>query len=369
MSKRRYFSGPSVERALLQAARHYDVEPDKIKYEKVEKAAGLNKRRGVVVKVDPEDYLLSEEERAAAAAAPVVEVAEEAPPAEEEAPAEEAADEVEEEPEIVEPAAASADEESEEPVEEAEAEPAAEDGTEETENEEAAAEEPAAEEPAAEEPTAEEPTAEGPAVDEAPAEEVEIAAAEESSSGAEESAEASRVAVSAAPSGELRALPTPLAVTQSREPAEGEEADAARAGLEKLFTLAGLELESVVAEGDEGRLEIDLAGPDAEVVVEEDGEVLLALQHLLPRVMQSALGRVVQCRLDCQGFHAVREEKLRDLALQTAGEVSGEGRPRTLHPMHPADRRIVHLALAEDPGVVTESVGSGYFKRVKVRSA
>lgn len=348
MSKRRYFSGPSVERALLQAARHYEVEPDAIKYEKVEKAAGLNKRRGIVVKVDPDDYLLSEEERAAA-------------PAAEESSAEESA-----------PVEAKAEESSEEAPEEStpQEEPASEDAA-------AADDDSSAEEPVRETPDA---AAEESAEGEQPAAEVAAAAADgkdevqnEGQDDADDSStdegSAGRVAVSAAPTGELRSLPTPLSVTQSREQAEGEEADAARAGLEKLFTLAGLELQSVVAEGDEGRLEIDLAGPDSEVVVEEDGEVLLALQHLLPRVMQSTLGRVVQCRLDCEGFHAVREEKLRDLALQTAGEVSGEGRPRTLHPMHPADRRIVHLALAEDPGVVTESVGSGYFKRVKVRSA
>ena len=131
----------------------------------------------------------------------------------------------------------------------------------------------------------------------------------------------------------------------------------------------GSSLESSVAQGEDDRLEVELSGADADLVVEEDGEVLLAIQHLLPRVMQSRIGRVVPCRLDCQGFHAVREEKLRDLALRAASEVAGQGRPRTLQPMHPADRRVVHLALAEDPGVVTESVGSGYFKRVKVRSA
>jgi len=48
--------------------------------------------------------------------------------------------------------------------------------------------------------------------------------------------------------------------------------------------------------------------------------------------------------------------------------VADRGRPKTLRPMHPADRRIVHLELADDPDVFTESVGTGYFKRVMVRS-
>ncbi len=43
------------------------------------------------------------------------------------------------------------------------------------------------------------------------------------------------------------------------------------------------------------------------------------------------------------------------------------GGTRTLRPMNPADRRIVHLALADDPDVETESQGNGYFKRVSIR--
>jgi spoIIIJ-associated protein len=49
--------------------------------------------------------------------------------------------------------------------------------------------------------------------------------------------------------------------------------------------------------------------------------------------------------------------------------VRRKGRPRMLEPMNPADRRIVHMTLADDPGVVTESSGDGYFKRVSIRPA
>ena len=60
---RRFFSGPSLDRALLQAASHYDVPPDRIAYELVEKP-GMTKRKAIVIKVDPENALKSEEETA-----------------------------------------------------------------------------------------------------------------------------------------------------------------------------------------------------------------------------------------------------------------------------------------------------------------
>ncbi len=338
---RRFFSGPSLDRAILQAASHYDVTPDRIAYEVVEKP-GMTKRK-IVIKVDPDNAVKSAEESAPA----VVEAPEPAPAepvaaddilvAAGETEAEESAEE--DESPADDSAAAAAEEPASEETQESDEEPKVAASSDEAEEDEAEEIEEAVEEAA---------------VDEEPA----------------APAEAPLPPVpSAAPSGNLRPLPSPAAPPEGRAEAEGDEADAARASLGRLFALAGLELESQVSLGDEDRLEIEISGADADMVVEEDGEVLLALQHLLPRVMQSSLGRVVGCRLDCQGFHAVREEKLRDVAIRAAGEVMGQGRPRTLQPMHPADRRIVHLALAEDPGVVTESVGSGYFKRVKVRTA
>jgi spoIIIJ-associated protein len=73
--------------------------------------------------------------------------------------------------------------------------------------------------------------------------------------------------------------------------------------------------------------------------------------------------------VDCDNFHDIREERLRSLAQKVAEEVRRLQRSRTLEPMNPADRRIIHVTLADDPGVATESDGDGYFKRVTVRPA
>lgn len=141
----------------------------------------------------------------------------------------------------------------------------------------------------------------------------------------------------------------------------------AREALRQLLSLADLEVSAEMALV-EGRLEVEIEGVDQELLLEDEGQVLLALQHLLPRVMYGKLGRIVPCRLDSGGYQRRKEERLRGLARRVADEVSSRGGMRTLRPMNPADRRIVHLTLAADPDVETESQGKGYFKRVNIRS-
>ena len=164
----------------------------------------------------------------------------------------------------------------------------------------------------------------------------------------------------------------PTAAVEAGAPAAAPEQTSeevlsiAHAALDQLLDLADLEVSAEIVLAGE-RLEIEIEGVDEELLVEDEGQVLLALQHLLPRVMYGQLGRIVPCRLDSRGYQDKKEARLRGLARRVAEEVVDRGGTRTLRPMNPADRRIVHLALADDPDVETESQGNGYFKRVSIR--
>lgn len=148
--------------------------------------------------------------------------------------------------------------------------------------------------------------------------------------------------------------------------ASGPVAEAAQKGLDLLLGVANLRLETRIFQGDE-RLEIDMSGEDADFCFDSEGELLRAIEHLLPRAIRTLSGVALPCRVDCESFHEIREEQLRTMAQRIAADVRRHGRSRTLEPMNPADRRIVHMTLADDPGVETESEGDGYFKRVTVR--
>ena len=173
----------------------------------------------------------------------------------------------------------------------------------------------------------------------------------------------------AAPEEDLVTLPEKPRTIGERYPvAQGPQAEAAAKGVELLLRIAGLSLTPHIYQGEE-RLEIDLVGTDVDWCFADDGEVLMAMEHLLPRIIRSLSGEAVLCRVDCDNFHEIREERLRSLAQKAADEVRQRGRSRTLVPMNPADRRIIHVTLADDPAVVTESEGEGYFKRITVRPA
>jgi spoIIIJ-associated protein len=167
----------------------------------------------------------------------------------------------------------------------------------------------------------------------------------------------------------LVALPErPRSISERYPAAEGPQADAAAKGVALLLRIAGLNLTPHIYQGEE-RLEIDLVGADTDWCFADDGEFLMSIEHLLPRIVRSLSGEAPLCRVDCDNFHEIREERLRSLAQKIADDVRQRGRSRTLVPMNPADRRIVHVTLADDPAVITESEGEGYFKRITVRPA
>ena len=135
--------------------------------------------------------------------------------------------------------------------------------------------------------------------------------------------------------------------------------------IEELGGLLGCELEPLIQTSTDG-FEIEFTGPESGVLVEENGRALGAMEHLLPRAVRGFTGQSFSCRVDCQGFKAAQEQALRQLAEDAAEDARREQSEQVLEPMKPAERRLIHLALAEDPTVRTESEGEGFFKRVRI---
>lgn len=147
--------------------------------------------------------------------------------------------------------------------------------------------------------------------------------------------------------------------------AEGVQAEAARHSIELLLAFVGIEAELDLYQAAE-RIEVELFGPDDRLLLAEEGRVLLAVEHLVPRMMRGLGSEPIPVRVDCDNFHMIREERLRDLAQRVAAEVRRTGRYEILDELDPSERRIIHVTLRDDPGVATESLGDGYYKRLKV---
>ena len=317
---RKFFSGNSIDQAIMAAARHYKLEPDQIAYSVRDKKTGfLNARRGVVIEVDP-----AAPERSAETPEPVA-----APQAEQSI--------VESQP----------DEDGQEPKEHTGVSGGNLDG--------------------------------------------EVGVAEKDDS--DDSDSGARVAGHV----DTRANYEPAVEQDDRRPrgrgrsrervsqrgkgkefgwdgspwddapSDGNvsrEVTAIEIGIERILDVMDLEIEYSITGGE--TYEIEFTGEDAEYLTEDDGQVLKAIEHILPRIARGLVGQSIPCRVDCDGFRADREAQLVEMANQAASEVVESRRSKTLAPMNPADRRVVHLALVDHEDVDTVSQGQGYMKRVKV---
>ena len=105
---------------------------------------------------------------------------------------------------------------------------------------------------------------------------------------------------------------------------------------------------------------IDITGDDSGLLIGRRGETLRALQFLVNLVVKNNLGnesmRVV---LDIERYRERRNNSLNELALKVADKVTSSGRAVSLEAMPAAERRIIHLALADHPQVSTQSNGVG----------
>ena len=117
-------------------------------------------------------------------------------------------------------------------------------------------------------------------------------------------------------------------------------------------------------EGEEDTIELDIEGEDSGLLIGRRGETLRALQFTVNLLVgQSTSGRVI---LDVEGYRERRYSSLRTLASRVAERVASTGRPITLEPMAPNERRVIHMTLAENPRVATESTGMGESRKITV---
>jgi len=130
---------------------------------------------------------------------------------------------------------------------------------------------------------------------------------------------------------------------------------------------SGFDVRVLAAPGDPVRIE--LQGADAGRIIGRHGATLQALQYLVGRIVGQRVSRRIRVKVDVEGYRVRRENALRALAQRTADQVVRERRAIELEPMSPEERRVVHLALADDGDVRTESVGEGPDRRVCILPA
>lgn len=134
----------------------------------------------------------------------------------------------------------------------------------------------------------------------------------------------------------------------------------------------GLEMEAkpsllpVPIDGEES-LVLSIHGPFVDRLTARGGRGLAALQFVARLLVSRELGRWVNLLLDIDGDRARRIKEIYLMAEQSARLVEREGRPVSLPPMTPYERRVVHLALKQFEEITTQSIGLGFGRKVTVR--
>ena len=133
--------------------------------------------------------------------------------------------------------------------------------------------------------------------------------------------------------------------------------------VQNVVTAMGLTLTTTVEETGEGT-RINLEGEDGGVLIRRGGEGLQALQHVVATTYRKQLGDDNRIVIDCNGFRRDKDAELRHMALFMAGKARSSGTPQEMGPLNPYERRIVHLAIAEETDVTSESIGDAFMKTV-----
>ncbi len=114
---------------------------------------------------------------------------------------------------------------------------------------------------------------------------------------------------------------------------------------------------------------LNLQGDDLGILIGRRGQTLANFQYIVRLIMAHKLEMLVPVTIDIEGYKKRRYDSLHALALRIANQVRSRRVPFTLEPMPPDERRIIHLALANDPDITTNSIGEGEDRKVVIAPA
>lgn len=128
---------------------------------------------------------------------------------------------------------------------------------------------------------------------------------------------------------------------------------------------AGFDLQATAAESEQGCL-LSINGPDNGLLLNQGGELLDALQQILNQALGRDLPKGQRIVCDADNYRAAREAELRAMAQHAARQVRSTSSAFIFGPMDANERRVIHVTLADEPDLHTESIGDGTARRLRV---
>jgi spoIIIJ-associated protein len=125
----------------------------------------------------------------------------------------------------------------------------------------------------------------------------------------------------------------------------------------------GLTLDVAVSETSDS-VRVDISGDGGEVLLRRKAEALDALQHIVNTAFRRELDRDRTFVLDCLDYRRAKDAETRQMARYLMDRAKSSGAPQEIGPLNPYARRLVHMTVAEDPDLSSESIGDAFLKTV-----
>jgi spoIIIJ-associated protein len=135
--------------------------------------------------------------------------------------------------------------------------------------------------------------------------------------------------------------------------------------LEQVIKVIGLDVKFQIIPGEEN-WKVNFEGRDVRLLIGRRGETLNSLQLLTSLAINKRLDNKVRLVMDAEGYRERREETLRKLAVRLTERVRRTMREVVLEPMTPNERRVIHVALQDNPWVTTSSTGDDPYRKVVI---
>ena len=110
-------------------------------------------------------------------------------------------------------------------------------------------------------------------------------------------------------------------------------------------------------------IRIEIAGAGGEALLKRKGEALDALQQIVNTGFRRELDDDRSFVVDCMGYRQGKDDELKQMTRFTMEKAKHSG-PQEMGPLNPYSRRLVHLTVAEDPSMTSESIGDAFLKTV-----
>lgn len=149
------------------------------------------------------------------------------------------------------------------------------------------------------------------------------------------------------------------------QPFEGEAVSLGEDLLRRIVDFITTDAE-IKAEKNGDRIVYNIQGGNPAILIGKRGQTLEAIQYLVEKIVNKHSDQRIRIQVDVEEYLANRKANLRRLAERLAEKAKRTGKPATVGQINSHDRRIVHMALKDDSGVRTQSMGDGFLRKLVI---